>query len=86
MRHCLYIIAFLTLITGRSAGQLKVYTEIKEKVYLHFNHSFFMPGDVVYFKAYITRGSDLRPSLHASAVYVDWFGRMGKSYRGSVSV
>lgn len=82
MRHCLYIIAFLTLITGRSAGQLKVYTEIKEKVYLHFNHSFFMPGDVVYFKAYITRGSDLRPSLHASAVYVDWFGPDGKKLQG----
>ncbi|WP_109700134.1 alpha-2-macroglobulin family protein [Chitinophaga deserti] len=81
MRHCLYLITFLILIAGNSTGQLKEYAASKEKVYIHFNHNFFMPGDLVYFKAYITRGSDLRPSLQASAVYVDWYGPDGKKMK-----
>ncbi len=66
---------------GRSVAQLREFAAQKEKVYVHFNHTFFSPGDAVYYKIYVTKGADLRPSFRSGSVHVDWIAPDGKLMR-----
>ncbi len=66
------------MMAGSGHAQLKGYANAKQKVYVHFNHTFFSPGDVVFYKVYVTRGQDGRPSFLSESVQVEWFSPDGK--------
>ena len=49
---------------------------VSEKVYLHFDKTYYAPGDTIYFAAYLTMGNRHLPStisgvLHADLIYPD---------------
>lgn len=72
------ILSMICCLARPCAAQLQDYAAQKEKVYVHFNHTFFMPGDAVYYKIYVTRGADLRPSFLSGSVFVEWFSPDGR--------
>lgn len=49
------------------------YNRPEEKVYLHFDKPYYVPGETVWFKAYITLGGDHLPSQQSSLLYIDFY-------------
>lgn len=49
------------------------YNRPEEKVYLHFDRPYYVPGETIWFKAYITLGGDHLPSLQSGLLYVDFY-------------
>ncbi|WP_256005042.1 TonB-dependent receptor [Pedobacter deserti] len=45
----------------------------QEKVYLHTDRPYYLVGDTIWFKAYVTLGAKNQLSGHSGAVYVDLF-------------
>lgn len=45
----------------------------EEKVYLHFDRPYYVPGETLWFKAYVTLGGDHLPSLQGGLLYVDFY-------------
>lgn len=76
-----FLLSILLLSGKPVAAQLQEYAAMKEKVYLHFNHVLYAPGDAVFFKAYVTKGADLKPSFYTGNVHVEWFAPDGKMVR-----
>lgn len=50
----------------------------REKIYLHFDKAYYLPGETCWFKAYIVNASDLSPTASSGIVYVDWIDPDGK--------
>ncbi|GAB5523939.1 MAG: hypothetical protein Roseis2KO_18110 [Roseivirga sp.] len=44
-----------------------------EKVYLHFDKPYYVPGETLWFKGYIALGGDHLPSQQSSLIYVDLY-------------
>ncbi|MDP3667584.1 MAG: hypothetical protein Q8R50_12955 [Sediminibacterium sp.] len=73
----------LLFLTGNVQAQqidslLGVY-EVKvpqEKIHIHFDNSQYMPGQTVWFKAYLLHGNE--PSELSRNLYIDWFTEQGK--------
>lgn len=49
------------------------YDRPEEKVFLHFDKPYYVPGETVWFKAYITLGGDHLPSQQSGLLYVDMY-------------
>lgn len=48
----------------------------QEKVYLHFDNTSYLPGDTIWFKAFVVNASDLRQS-QSNVLYVDMLNAAG---------
>lgn len=48
----------------------------QEKIHVHFDNSQYMPGQTVWFKAYLLHGNE--PSELSRNLYIDWFTEQGK--------
>jgi hypothetical protein len=54
-----------------------------EKVYLHYDKSTYLPGETVWFKAYLMEA--LFPATASKTLYVDWVSESGEVLHHSVS-
>ena len=54
-----------------------------EKIYIHFDNSLYVPGQTVWYKAYILKGSE--PSDLSKNLYLSWFDEQGKLIERSVA-
>lgn len=74
INYILFLLIFQTLSAQNiETDWIKVYQKsITEKVYLQLNNVLFVPGEIVHFKAYITK-SDNSPTTLSNYVYVDLF-------------
>src|ERR1700761_6489214 len=70
----LFILSSLILQTALTFAQLAY---DKEKIYIHTDHVFFAPGETLFFKLYLVKGSDNTPSKISKAVYVEVYGPSG---------
>lgn len=48
----------------------------QEKIHLHFDNSLYVPGQTIWFKAYLLK--DVEPSELSKNLYIDWFDTNGK--------
>ena len=74
-----YSLCLLPLLIITCAGNLcaQDYASQKEKIYLQTNHSFFSPGDAIYFKLYVVRAEDNKPTNISSVVYTELISPSG---------
>jgi len=65
--------------TGQSGqtSQSAHFTYDKEKIYIHADHVFFAPGETLFFKLYLVKGSNNMPSRISKAVYIEIYGPAG---------
>lgn len=92
-RRCVYFSIFITLILlsfspsdtpldKLIAGFKKYLDEVpQEKVYLHFDRSYYTSGETIWFKAYLTSGAFHLPSLLSRTIYVELINEDGKLVR-----
>ena len=73
----LYFILLLITSAGCASAQSTAYTYDKEKVYIHTDHVFFAPGETIFFKVYLVRGADNKPSTLSNIVYAEIIGPSG---------
>lgn len=70
-----------TDILSNAISKLKnlITDHIIEKTYLHFDHpyAYYVAGDNIYFKAYVTMGELHEPSTISSILHVDLIGQKG---------
>ncbi|MFY0255742.1 TonB-dependent receptor plug domain-containing protein [Chitinophaga sp. 30R24] len=71
MKNIVPYICFFLLLTGICRAQSFDYASNKEKIYIHTSHVFFQPGDEVFFKLYLVRAQDQRPSHLSKVAYVE---------------
>ncbi len=57
------------------------YNRPEEKVFLHFDKPYYVPGETLWFKAYITLGGDHLPSQQSSLLYVDMYNEADQLIR-----
>ena len=55
----------------------------QEKAYLHFDKASYLPGETIWFKAYLMEG--IFPTNQSKTLYVDWVGENGSVLYHSVS-
>ncbi len=74
-----YSLHLLLLLIIACAGNLcaQDYASQKEKIYLQTNHSFFNPGEAIYFKLYVVRAEDNKPTNISSVVYTELISPSG---------
>lgn len=79
MRKLYFILLFLgsILYTARLKAQSTSYAYDKEKIYVQTDHVFFSPGGTVFFKIYLVKGADNRPSKLSKVVYIEIMGPSG---------
>ena len=82
-RFLLFLTCFMFLANVNSRAQNTALDSVKtkfnlfaekafqEKVYLHFDKSFFLAGDILWFKAYVVDGSFHRPADLSKVLYVE---------------
>jgi len=59
------------LYTACLSAQSTPYTYDKEKIYIQTSHVFFAPGETLFFKIYVVRGADNKPSILSNIAYVE---------------
>ncbi len=74
-----YSLCLLSLFILSFAGNLNAqdYASQKEKIYVQTNHSFFNPGETIYFKLYVVRAEDNKPTAISSVVYTELISPSG---------
>ncbi|MDL2322566.1 hypothetical protein LJC52_01100 [Bacteroidales bacterium OttesenSCG-928-A17] len=50
----------------------------QEKVYLHFDNTSYVLGDIIWFKAYVVNACDFRPDTLSRVLYVELLNEKGK--------
>ena len=55
-----------------------VFTNTKEKIYLHSDRAFYNSGDDIWFKAYLVDAATLRPEALSKVAYVDLINPFGE--------
>ncbi len=50
----------------------------EEKAYLHFDKPYYVPGETIWFKAYLTLGGDHLPSQQSGLLYVDIYNEQNQ--------
>jgi len=68
-----------TFISRAVFAQPTDYVSAKEKIYIHTNHSFFKPGEQLYFKLYLLDAKDQTPSTISASVNVEILNPSGNS-------
>jgi len=65
---------------GKVVSKLKSYSSehLVEKTYLHFDKPYYVAGDTIYFKAYVTLGEKHQPSGLSGVLHVDLINTIGK--------
>jgi TonB-dependent SusC/RagA subfamily outer membrane receptor len=72
------LLAFLlTFVSLPFYTKAQNYAATKEKIYMHVNHVFFKPGDVVYFKLYVVKAEDQTPTTISNVVYAELLSPSG---------
>jgi len=77
------LFAFSILCTARLAAQSPGpqpspdYTYDKEKIYIQTDHVFYTPGETIFFKTWLVRGSDNKPSGLSNIAYIEILGPSG---------
>ena len=66
-----------TLFATRLAAQSTAYAYDKEKIYLHTDHVFYSQGETIFFKIYLVKGADNKPSDLSNIVYIEVLGPSG---------
>lgn len=51
----------------------------REKVYLHFDNAAYLTGDTIWYKAYVTRASSLKPTTLSKVLYVELLNADGQN-------
>ena len=79
MKKLYFIILLVSsvLCAARLAAQSTAYTYDKEKTYIQTDHVFFAPGQTIFFKIYLVKGADNRPSRLSNIVYTEILGPSG---------
>src|SRR5579871_6512633 len=72
MKKLSSILLFVNIVLTISAQSYD-----KEKIYIHTNHVFFSPGETIFFKIYLVRGTDNKPSNISNIVYAEILGPSG---------
>ncbi len=54
----------------------------QEKIHIQFDNSLYLPGQTVWYKAYLLKGND--PSEYSKNFYIDWFDEKGKLINRSI--
>lgn len=67
----------MSLLYNKSTLSAQDYASQKEKIYVQTNHSFFNPGETVYFKLYVVRAEDNKPTAISSVVYTELISPSG---------
>ena len=75
--YFLLLLISSTLYTSRLAAQSPAYAYDKEKIYIQTDHVFFAPGGTIFFKVYLVKGADNKPSKLSNIVYTEIFGPSG---------
>lgn len=57
--------------------QLSTPLPVQEKVYLHLDNTCYFAGDTIWYKAYVTRADDLRPTDISRLLYVELISAEG---------
>ncbi|HUC82405.1 MAG TPA: TonB-dependent receptor plug domain-containing protein [Flavisolibacter sp.] len=70
IRLSLLLLVLQTFASALTAQTLD-YTTTKEKIYVQTNHVFFKPGETLFFKLYVVRGQDQRPTTVSNVVYAE---------------
>ena len=68
---------FLSLLIFPLFSIAQDYASTKEKIYIHTNHVFYRPGDIVYFKLYVVNAQDQAPAKVSDIVYVELISPSG---------
>jgi len=71
------LLVSFTLLQMNSHAQNGSYAYTKEKVYVHTDHVFYKPGDVLYFKMYLVKGKDQTPSAQSSIAFTELISPSG---------
>ena len=76
MKKLSYLLLLLcsAFCTATLPAQSTAYAYDKEKIYIQTDHVFYTPGETVFFKIYLVRGSDNKPSTLSNIVYVEIMG------------
>ncbi len=61
----------LIIFSTNTFAQQNEYTVTKEKIYVHTNHTFFKPGEQLFYKIYVVKAKDQTPTNISKLVYVD---------------
>ena len=90
MPRSITILVSLLLISFNGFSQERVMTELalkqtgrQEKIYIHFDREHYLPGDTIWFKAYLFNGSGR--SLLSTNVYFELLDQQGKVYGRAVT-
>ncbi len=59
------------------ALQAQDYASAKEKIYIHTNHVFYSPGEIVYMKFYVVKAIDNTPTATSNVVYTEFITPAG---------
>ncbi|MBO9154307.1 TonB-dependent receptor plug domain-containing protein [Chitinophaga sp. GCM10012297] len=71
MKHCLILFILAIFCRCAAHAQLSAYAGRKEKVYVQTSHVYYKPGETMFFKAYVVKGENLRPSGISGILNVD---------------
>ena len=66
-------------IFQRYFQQAKIFSSAypQEKVHLHFDNTSYYAGDTIWFKAYVTQGTENRPTTLSQPLYVELLDQLG---------
>ncbi|HEU4472155.1 MAG TPA: TonB-dependent receptor plug domain-containing protein [Flavisolibacter sp.] len=74
-----YLLLLSLMLPLAVPAQTGAYEQDKEKVYVHTNHVFFSPGEILYFKCYVVNARTQRPSRQSSVVHAEVLGPSGNT-------
>ena len=81
MLHKTFILVWLCLCSltsyAQRTGELFNQTIVQEKVYLHLDNNCYFAGDTIWYKAYVVRADDHRPTDMSRILYVELLNEQG---------
>ena len=81
MLHKTFILIWLCLCSltsyAQRTGELFNQTIVQEKVYLHLDNNCYFAGDTIWYKAYVVRADDHRPTDMSRILYVELLNEQG---------
>ncbi len=86
----LHAVILVFLLTSRTNAQsidsaLAHFSSVVrfEKVYVHFDNTRYIPGQTIWYKAYLMAG--LQPSLNSKNFYIDWYDDKGQLMKSTAT-
>lgn len=72
------VLGVLNPLPAASVTQHERQDGLREKVYLHLDKAFYMPGEILWFKAYLVDARDMKPVDVSNVVYVELINAEGE--------